>query len=343
MGHSVHPTNIRCITATWVVAVLVLASSPAEPQVASPLQSGHYLPGTTNIRDMATPPPGFFVAWYNLYPWTDTYVDRNGNELTNLNQVNPALPDVPVNVDGQAFATIPALMWASPFKFLGGARYMAFVVPNFIVADYTAVLEPGGPILDSAIVVDGSVSGFSDLYVAPVGLSWGSDVVDFTVMYGFYAPTGRYATGADDNIGLGFWTHQFQAFGYVYPLPQKATAITVGGTFELNSTIEDRDVKPGSRFSLDWGVSQYLSSRFELGVQGGNNWQIGDDSGDDVFWDPSFHDRKSSIGFSAGFWPWESRLYMAAKYTLEFGIRQHFKNNNLMLNFIFITNALAGS
>jgi hypothetical protein len=62
-----------------------------------------------------------------------------------------------------------------------------------------------------------------------------------------------------------------------------------------------------------------------------------------VFWDPSFHDRKSTIGFSAGFWPWRQRLYVSAKYAFDFGIRQRFKNHNLMLNFLFVTNALTGT
>ena len=70
-------------------------------------------------------------------------------------------------------------------------------------------------------------------------------------MYSFYAPTGRYETGADDNIGLGFWTHQFQGFGYYFPIEHQATAIMAGLTYEVNGQIEDVDVTPGSRFSLD--------------------------------------------------------------------------------------------
>ena len=72
------------------------------------------------------------------------------------------------------------------------------------------------------------------------------------------------------------------------------------------------------------------------------SWQVTDDSGTDVIWDPSYHDRKSTLLFSAGFWPWAGRLYVAAKYGFEYGVRQRFKNNHLMVNLIWVTNALDG-
>jgi hypothetical protein len=332
------------LATSLTVGVLLLSASRVDAQVASPLQSGHYAPGVINIRDMTNPPPGLFVAWYNWGLWSDTYIDRNGNKLSSLNlsELDPSLPDVDVQIDVGAFATVPALMWASSFTILGGARYLFAVSPNFAVANYTVVADPGGPVTDTTAyrVVDGSVSGFSDLFVAPLGLSWGLGQLDLFLQYGFYAPVGRYTTGADDNMGLGFWTHQFQGFGTFYPWAHQATAIMLGLTYEVSTEVEDVAVNPGNRFTLEWGVSQYVSERFELGVQGGHNWQVTDDAGDDVFWDPSYHDRKSIIGFSAGFWPWQNRLYVSAKYAFEFGIRQRFKNNSLMLNILFLTNAL---
>ncbi len=99
---------------------------------------------------------------------------------------------------------------------------------------------------------------------------------------------------------------------------------------------------PGNRLSLEWGLSQYLATWLELGVGGAHNWQITDDSGEDVFWDPTVHDRKSTMLFSAGFWPWAMRFYVGAKYGFDYGVRQRFDNTNLMLNFVFITNLLNG-
>lgn len=216
---------------------------------------------------------------------------------------------------------------------------------TYVSSDVSFITEVGGIIRDTTYTrtVEGKASGLSDMLFMPVGLTWEFDKYDLSFFYGFFAPTGRYETGGDKNIGLGFWTHQFQGFGYFYPLEGKSTAIMLGLTYELNSSIKDVDVTPGNRFSLEWGISQYLSEQFEVGVQGGHNWQISDDTGGDVYWDPAAHDRKSTIAFSANYWPWKERLSVAVKYAFDFGIRQRFKNSTWMLNLLFVPNVLTGS
>jgi hypothetical protein len=222
---------------------------------------------------------------------------------------------------------------------------MAGVAPNYVSADVAfntrrpSLIDPDQVITRE---LGGKASGFSDLMVVPLGLSWGKEKFDLTTLYAFYAPTGKYETGAEDNMGLGFWTHQLQAFGYYYPKPDKGTALMLGLTYEINGTIKDADVKPGNRFTLEWGLSQYLSERFEVTVQGGHNWQITDDSGTEVFYDPSFHDRKSTFVFGASYWVWKDRMTINAKYGFDAGVRQRFQNNTLYLNLMFLTNLLTG-
>lgn len=329
-----------------VTLFLFLFAEPNNAQVVSPLQSGHYMPGVTNIRDMAHPPPGLFVIWYNIFINTSKYYDRNGNELStlNLSQIDPTLPNVELDMKLNAFSTVPALFWASKFTLLGGANYMVGLSPSFVTANGTIIAKELGGELDGATLVDedGTVSGWGDLFVVPFGLSWGLEHFDATVTYGFYAPTGKYETGADDNMGLGYWTHQFQGYGYYYPVADQSTALMVGLTYELNSTIEDADMTPGSRFSLELAISQYLSERLEVGVHGSFNWQVGDDSGADVFYDPTYHDSKNTLAFQLAYWPWKNRFYLAGKYAFDFGAVQRFNNNYWMVNFIFLTNLLTG-
>jgi hypothetical protein len=345
-----------------MASVILVGSSRA--QVASPLQPGHYVPGIVNVRDMAAPPDGLFLLWYNWGISSNTFIDRDGNEFSrlNLSEVDPGYPDLDVELELDGFATVPVLAWAKSTRLLGGARYIALVAPNWVTADYKVVGELSEGNVPPGLQ-EGSVSGWSDLLVSPVGLSWAfgefgeTSVSDqdlaalgmpprrrfnATTIYSFVAPTGRYSSGADDNVGLGFWTHTFQGFGYYYPFEHQATAVMAGLTYELNSSIEDVDVTPGQRLSLEWGVSQYLAPWFELSVHGAHNWQITDDSGDDVFWDPTAHDRKSSLMLGAGFWPWEGRLYAAARWGFDYGMRQRFDNTNLMINVIFITDLLTG-
>jgi len=339
--------KLSVIVLFLLAALLIVCIAPALAQVVSPLQSGHYMTGITNIRDMSYPPPGLFLMWYNVWISSDRYIDRNGNELTGLrlSEIDPELPDIDLKFDVGGFASVPTLFWASHFTFLGGARYLAGISPNYMTTDGTLMTQTWDDVSDSTVtkVETGSVSGFSDLFVVPAGLSWGFEQADLTLLYGFYAPTGKYSTDGTDNVGLGYWTHQFQGYGYYYPSPSKATAVMLGLTYELNGTIKDADVKPGSRFTLEYGLSQYLSEQLEVGVQGGHNWQVGDDSGSEVFWDPGVHDRKYMLAFSGAYWPWKDRLYVSLKYGFDYSNRQRFDNSYWMLNVIFLTNLLTGS
>jgi hypothetical protein len=323
---------------------LFVSINQTSAQVVSPLQTGHYMPGVTNIRDMAKPPSGLFVIWYNLFLNSESYYDRNGNELSQLtlSQIDPSLKDI--NIDLSGFATVPALFWASKFTLLGGANYMVGISPSYASASGTVGLEVAGSGLNYSDTYksEGSVSGWGDLFVVPFGLSWGFESFDATVTYGFYAPTGRYETGADDNMGLGHWTHQFQGYGYYYPVVDRSSAIMVGLTYELPTEIKDAALTPGNRLSLEYGISQYLSSRLEVGIHGSHNWQVGDDTGDDVIYDASYHDRKSSLAFQASYWLWENKFYLSGKYMFDYGAAQRFTNTTFMLNFIFLTNLLTG-
>jgi len=274
----------------------------------------------------------------------DTYLDIDGNEFTNLDQI---FPNVNINVefDMRTFATIPIFFWASKkISFLGNANYLGGYSFNYVTGKASFLTKRDGVIIDTSLMRSYEVdfSGLGDMYFLPLGLSWGLEQFDLTFMYSITAPTGAYEPGAVDNLGLGFWTHQFQGFGYYYPNPNRTTAIMLGATYELNGKIRDTDVKPGNRFSLEYGISQYLSRRLELTAQGGHNWQVGDDSGEDVYWDSSLHDQKYTAAFSINYWVWEGHLSLAFKYGFDYGARMRMQTNYYMLNLLIVPNILTG-
>jgi hypothetical protein len=330
-----------------LLVLTAVAPSGALGQAASPLQSGHYSPAMMNVRDLVHPPAGLSLVWYNTFASGNGFVDRDGNEFSSidLSEINPALPDVSVDLGLSAYAAAPTLFWASDFRILGGARYLAGISPSYVSAEVSILTERAG-LLDPDETIVGEhgdrVSGFSDLFVTPLGLSWGWESWDLTAMYSFYAPTGKYATGDPESIGLGFWTHQLLARGYYYPRPDRATALMLGLVHELNGKIDDVDVTPGNRLTLEWGLSQYFSERFEVAVQGAHNWQVTDDSGDDVYWDPSFHDRKSTVALGATYWALPQQLAITGKYALDFGARQRFDNDTVFLNLLYVPGWLTG-
>jgi hypothetical protein len=329
----------------FIIAGLLVCETLTAQQV-SPIQTGHYTVAFSNVRDMAKMAPGLVVLSYNYYAWGDQFVDRNGtkHDKLYLQDIDPDLPAASLDINLKTIATAPAVFWGSTFTLLGGATYVAGVVPVYSWTDVYLIARQGGGNIDTLYTQTerARISGLGDLYVAPLGLSWGWKHFDVTFFYGFTAPTGRYETGADNNNGLGFWTHQFQGFGYWYPYKSQATAFMLGLTYELNTKIKGEDFDPGNRLSLEWGFSQYLGERLEVGVMGGHNWQISDDKGSDVIWDPSIHDRKSTIAFSLAVWPIKNRLYIGGKYMFDFGARQRFLTQGAMLNLIFVTNAMDG-
>lgn len=341
-------THLKVKPMIWLTALLVLGfCKEANAQSVSPVQGGHYLASFIGVRDMATPPPGLFVIVYNYRSSTNSFYDRNGDKFSggSLSNLDPSLPDINVDINLDTYATVPVIAWGSKKTILGGARYLAGIAPVIAWADASLVTEQNGgtiiPELNQS--VSGKLSGFSDLLIFPLGLSWGFEKTDLTFMYSVTAPTGKYENGGSENLGLGFWTNQFQGFGYYYPVADKSSALMLGLTYEINGKIKDSDVKPGNRFTLEYGISQYLSERFELGIIGGHNWQISDDKGSDVFWDPSVRDRKSTLAFTAGYWVWKQRMQLTFKYGFDYGMRQRFKNDALMLNLTFVTNALTGA
>ncbi|MEJ2441138.1 MAG: transporter, partial [Gammaproteobacteria bacterium] len=94
----------------FFAGLLLIFTSTGYSQLASPLQGGHYSPNVKNIRDMANPPSGLFVLWYNSFFSGNTFYDRNGDEFNQirLDQINPNLPNIHVKLFAGGFTSVPA-------------------------------------------------------------------------------------------------------------------------------------------------------------------------------------------------------------------------------------------
>lgn len=298
----------------------------------SPFQSGAYLPGIIGVRDYSYPEfKGITLVDYNLGINANELTDQNGDPLS-LDQNFPGL-DSP-NLEVAASGYINSLMMSytsEPIKFLGNARYMGWINPSFVTVN---VRVKNFSATNSDILIQAGDSGFGDLNIAPLYLSWRLEKFDITAGYLFTVPTGRYEIEADDNIGVGFWSHSFQAVAYYY-LADKATAFMLSPTYEIHGKIKDSDAKPGSRFALEYGISQYFTERFEVTVQGGHAWQIGDDTGDDIYWDASYKDQLSTVGIGLGYWLVSNRFYGNLKGSTTYLTKQHFNANAIQLQLIY--------
>jgi hypothetical protein len=315
----------------------------------SPLLTGHYMPGIINIRDFANPSPasGIILLDYNVFPSSSKFYGADGKQVTQVK--GPLGANIDLHVDINGYINTPFPIFVSKFKILG-ATYLGGATLGYTTTNISQGLSRIG-IIDSIHQsgnVNSNVHGISDLAVMPIFLSWGLEQMDITAGYMFYAPTGNYVPGGSNNTGLGFWSHLFQCFLTYYPMkiggkPSKAMAVMFATTFELTNKIKNTDVKPGNRFNLDYGISQYLSERFSLGIYGGNSLQVSEDQGSQVYWNNAIKDRYGVLGFEAGYWLWANRLQVVGKYGFNYGVIQNFKLNTIEINLIFITNVLTGN
>ena len=329
-----------------ITIIVFLCAELTNAQRVSPYQTGSYIPGLINLRDLGSLPGGLYLLNYNYWINGNGYYDKNGNKIggldIDLSNFNPGLGTRTLDLDTKikGYTTVPMLYYASKFKILGGATYLASVAPNYFSSNYNISMN----LRDSTIVAEGKAGGWGDLSFMPLGLSWSfPSQVDLAFMYTLYAPTGRYTTGADDNIGKGYWTHQFQVPTYFY-LMERATAIGIIPTLEINGKVKDAEVWAGSRFSLEYGISQYLNEWLEIEIMNAHNWQISDDKGDDDWWKGTVldsRDSKNTFAVGVGVWPWAERLQLRGKYIFDYGVKQRFKNSYWGLSLVFVTNLLA--
>jgi len=276
--------RFMCRAAVAALALTFIAG------VALAGEIGHFNGGIMNIRDYRLPEPGFYAVAYNYFYSAKKVNDAKGNQITSFTAGGQTIG---VSTDLNAYALVPALMWVTEIPSIG-LRYGVFVSQAMTNSDLNVDLTSA---LGNRSFGTSAGFGLGDMFVSPFWIAKSVSDLDFGLSYGFYAPDGRYSTevinipglGArtiesSDNIGLGFWTHQFQGI-ISWALPEKGTAANVALTYELNTKKKDFDLTPGNVFTLNYGVSQYLplthdqTLLLELGPTGYNSWQVTADKG----------------------------------------------------------------
>ena len=318
----VNGLSVSCIAAAWIFCSSGIG-------VAGEL--GHYMPGVASIRDFPVPPePGFIYEQYNLLYSTDTYVDRNGNEVSSIS-IGPATLNIDADID--TFAIQPTFIWVTDKEILG-ARYAAFAGIPIVNTSVQAALSTTTRF---GLSIDDSSWGLGDLYVRPIWLGWNTKHFGATIAYGFYAPTGKYDDGDVDNSGLGFWSHQFEGGVTWYPWEHQGTALMVNGAYEIHHEKDGADITPGDRFSLEWGISQYLPINkeetllVELGITGYSQWQVDNDSGADVVDILNVKDEVHGIGAQIGLASVSMNASLVFRYLKEFEAEARFEGELFVL------------
>jgi hypothetical protein len=226
-----------------IVCTLILAKE------AKAQSRGVYPLGMSATNSGVTPEPGFTYSNQLLFYSRDEVKDQNGNTVP-ITGINSVLMDM------------NSLIWVSTKKLLGGARYSAFATLPFARNDLTSDIHGN---------ISGG-SGFADSYYVPFVLGWNKERVAIRVLYGFLVPTGRFAAGANDNVGSGYWTNALSSGQTMYLTRDKSWAFSAYEMYEFHTAQEGTRTHPGQTFDLDYSLTRTFTftkaPTLQIGVAG---------------------------------------------------------------------------
>ena len=235
-------------------------------------ETGHYANGLEGIKAATIPKPGLYYIMYNLFYSADEIKDKNGKKLN-------------VKFDVSVFANAHRLIWVSPVKILGADYVFDATIP-FV---YTDIEVKATGTSDKAFAL-------GDICMEPFALSWHGGRYDVAFGLAAYLPVGKYDQHEAASPGKDFWTGMLTLGGTYYFDRQKTWSGSILGRYEIHSQKSKSHVKPGNDFHFEWGMGKTLGKIWEVGMAGYCQWQVTDDSGSNVSWDKSVHDRVWAIG-----------------------------------------------
>ena len=241
----------RLVVATVVVICMLPLSVYADFK-------GHHSPGGWGLQSGSQTPPGSvtITPFYSRYH-SDTLVDKNGDEFN----LSGKSRDLTVNALG-LFG-----WWVSNYSILGANWGMMAVIP---AADNS---------LEFADFEFKQNFSLGDIYLQPINLGWHLKQADFMASYGLYFPTGRYEFGADDNSGLGMWTHEFGAGTTLFFDSERKWHLSAMGFFELHTKKQDTDIQVGNILTLEGGLGRsWYEGALSVGIAYYAQWKLTEDT-----------------------------------------------------------------
>jgi hypothetical protein len=246
-----------------VFGILGLATLLATPAFAQ--LSGENLLGDMGVKSGTQPAPGLYIGslYYNYR--TETIKGPDGKTV--------ALD--PTGAGSQTIhAAVPLVIYVSPKKILGANFGMMTVIP-FANGSIEA---PGFGLSEKAS------TGASDLYVQPAQLGWHGKRFDAIAGFAFFAPTGRYESGASDNLGKNMWSYETSGGATFYfdrarSLSFATTAYWETHTRKDGSALTPKgtinNVKVGDLMTLEGGLGKsFLKGAASVGLAYYAQWKL---------------------------------------------------------------------
>ena len=311
---TLHSTD--CAKRVWRRALVILLL--IWPFAARAQSRGVYPLGMSSTNSGVTPSPGFSYSNQLLLYYRNESKDANG--VTK-----------PVTGSNAVLMDMNSIIWVSKRQFLGGARFSAFATLPFAGNDLTTD-------------INGNISGgagFADSYYVPFVLGWNKERASVRLIYGFLAPTGRFAAGANNNVGSGYWTNAISS-GQTFSLTRdKAWALSSFEMYEFHTTQEGTQTHPGDTFDLDYSLVRNIvlpksPARLQVGVTGYEARQTTGHSGPAIT--PELASDRyaiNAIGFASQVAFPNQRLNFGMKFFEEFADRSTFQGYSLQFTGVF--------
>lgn len=275
---------------------------------------GVYPLGMSATNSGITPQPGFTYVNQLLYYSRDHAKDDLGNTL-------------PITGEHYVLMDMNTLAWVSRNTILGGANYSAAATLPFARNSLTSNIE-------------GTVSGgagFADSYYLPLIVGWNRERIGIRTIYGFLAPSGRFAAGASDNVGSGYWTHALSSGQTTFLKKNKRLALSTFEMYEFHTTQEGTGIHPGETFNLDYSVMSTLptpqSFQLQIGLVGYEQRQTTDKTGPTISVAASKERYAvNSLGFAVNSVFPRRKANLGLKYFKEFSNRSTFQGYSVQLS-----------
>lgn len=306
----------QCLTGILATVLLPLATHAGE--------LGHYVAGSWSPRDLVSAPAGLkvFAPYVSFYD-ADKARTGSGTKVD-------ASEGIAVGANSWMFT--PVLVYAPSMKPLA-ADWSITVVPAYGEAGANARLTA---FEQDITLFDNNNTGWGDLYVIPANLTWHlNSMWAVSAQYAFWSPVGEYDTDRADNVGLGYWSHDFRGTVSFFPLGNPGLLLSASVVHEINGRKEGFDLRPAPHTSAELGASMAFSERFMCGVMAGGIWETGDATGDDAMEDG--HDRMLNAAVEASYWFMPGKFGTMARITREFSVRDRFEGTTFTggLNYLF--------
>ncbi len=263
--------------------------------IAAAGETGHYVNGGEGIKAATLPPPGFYWRLYNQFYKANTLKNRNGHESN-------------VGYDLKVYSLVNRFVWMSNIKILGADFGGSLIIPLV----YTDIKNKGAG-------VDDDKFDLGDIAVEPFALAWHGLRYDAAFALAIYVPTGDYDKNKPASPGKDFWTGMATVGGTYYLDTERSWSASILSRYEVHSKKDQTDVRPGNNFHFEWGIGKTLAKIWDVGLTGYCQWQVTDDTGSDVTWDKSVHDRFYAVGPEVSVFIPPAKLSISLRSQWEFG------------------------